>query len=428
MANIYGPILPLQLDSRNTAALVRAIQTRINLESDGKLNDFTSASPLSSITEGQAIAQSELLFYLNNLPEAFSLQWLRQLGVQRRIGSRALVEVSFYNIPGYDKVITIPKGTRVYSTNRLSYILLEEVRIFPEDFSSKGICRSEKWGEIYNVGAGSINKIEKNILGLEYLTNLTEASGGKDLETIDSMKVRAFEVLSRRNLTTPGDFQNEVSSLAPEAAIVKILTHEERFNLSPNFSGNVVVCLGTENGSALTDSALTYLIKTIKNRVTIGTNVSFIPPDVIPVELVVELYYDPSSLTSSLDLLAQDVLNSMREYISPQYLGLGNDLNYNEVIKSLYDFDFIKSINNASVKLMLKGDSLDGPCAGFSGEGVEATGKCLYDYIDIIDSTNTTYSPPNGITSYKLYNAQIAFTSVIDYRPITYTYEELYTV
>ena len=81
MSNIYGPILPLPLDSRNTAALVRAIQTRMNLESGGELNDFTLASPPAAISEGQAFAHAWLLFYLNNQPNALVLHWLRLLGI-----------------------------------------------------------------------------------------------------------------------------------------------------------------------------------------------------------------------------------------------------------------------------------------------------------------------------------------------------------
>ena len=180
MANIYGPILPLQLDSRNTSALVRAIQTRINLESGGELNDFTPASPLAAISEGQAFAQSELLYYLNNLPEAFSLQWLRQLGIQRRIGARALVDVSFYKVPGYNRVVIIPSGTRVYANNGLSFTLLEEVRILESEDSITAICRSEKWGSVYNVGAGEINKIERSFVGLDFLRNNSAATGGTD--------------------------------------------------------------------------------------------------------------------------------------------------------------------------------------------------------------------------------------------------------
>ena len=136
MANIYGPILPLQLDSRNTEALVRALQTRIYLESGGELNDFTPASPLSAITEGQAFAQAELLYYLNNLPEAFSLQWLRQLGVQRKIGSRALVDVTFYKVPGYQRVLIIPKGTKLIANGSQVFVTLAEARVSESEFSA----------------------------------------------------------------------------------------------------------------------------------------------------------------------------------------------------------------------------------------------------------------------------------------------------
>ena len=97
---IFGPLLPLQLDSRNVNDIVRAIQSRIHIESGGQLTDFTPASPLAAISEGQGFAQAELLYYLNSLPEAVTVQWLRNLGIQRRIGSRALVEVTFYRIPG----------------------------------------------------------------------------------------------------------------------------------------------------------------------------------------------------------------------------------------------------------------------------------------------------------------------------------------
>ena len=108
MADIRGPILPLQLDPRNTPALVRDTQTKIFLESGGQLNDFSAASPLSAIVEGQAYAQSELLYYLNSLPEAFTLQWFRQLGIQRSIGAKAIVEITFTKVEGFSRTIIIP--------------------------------------------------------------------------------------------------------------------------------------------------------------------------------------------------------------------------------------------------------------------------------------------------------------------------------
>jgi len=429
MANIYGPILPLQLDSRNTSALVRAIQTRINLESGGELNDFTPASPLAAISEGQAFAQSELLYYLNNLPEAFSLQWLRQLGIQRRIGARALVDITFYKVPGYNRVVIIPSGTRVYANNGLAYLLLEEVRILESEDSITAICRSEKWGSIYNVGEGEINKIERSFVGLDFLRNNSSATGGKDLESVNAMKRRAFEVLSRRNLTTALDFENEVSTLAPEASLIKVLTYEERYQLSSAFSGNILICAGDENGRELSETTLQYIIESVKNRVVLGTNISILPPEIIPVDLVLEVYYDPNEISGNIDSRSNEILTTLQEYINPINLPLGSSLSYQNILRKLYEFSFVKTINTLDIKLMLKNPSvLEGLCAGFAGEESETLNKCLYSYIDIVNSDNEIYNATSGIVSYKLYNLQISFTSINDFSPITYTYTDLYTL
>lgn len=428
MSNIYGPILPLQLDSRNTTALVRAIQTRMNLESGGELNDFTPASPLAAISEGQAFAQAELLYYLNNLPEAFSLQWLRQLGIQRRIGAKALVDVTFYKVPGYNRVVVIPSGTRIFSNNGLQYEILEEVRILESQDSTTTICRSSKWGSVYNVGEGEINKIEKAFVGLDSLRNNASAAGGKDLESLNSMKQRAFEVLSRRNLTTASDFKNEVTSLAPDASLVKVLTYEERYQLSSVLSGNIVICMGDENGKSLSNTTLKYVIESIRNRVTLGTNISILSPEIIPIDLVLEVYYDPTEISGNTDLRANSILSTLQEYINPNNLPLGSDLSYQDVLRKLYEFSFIKTINTLDMKLMIRDTSnVEGLCAGFNGQESEVVGKCLYNYIDVINSDNQNFSSPSGIVSYKLYNAQITFTSINDFSPLTYTYSDLYT-
>ena len=427
MANIYGPILPLQLDSRNTEALVRALQTRIFLESGGELNDFTPASPLSAITEGQAFAQAELLYYLNNLPEAFSLQWLRQLGVQRKVGSRALADVTFYKVPGYQRVLIIPRGTKLIANGNQVFTTLSEVRV-PEAGSSTTVsCQSERWGSSYNVNAGEINKIEKNFAGLEFLRNEQSAVGGTDTESVSQMKSRAFEVLSRRNLTTSTDFENEVRALVPESSIVKVLTYEERFSVSELLSGNVVICVGNDNGSELSSSNLSYLIDSMRPRVTLGTNISFISPEIIPVDLVVDVLYDPETISAGSDFLASQVLEAMRNYIDPRSLALGADLEYQELLKRLYDFDFVRSVNNITARSMVKDSaSIEGFCAGFSGE--ETDTGCDYSYLGSVNSDNQTQKAFSPIVSYKLYRAQIAFTSINDFSPLTFYYENLYAL
>jgi len=434
MTNIFGPILPLQLDSRNTEDLVRVIQSRIFLESGGQLNDFTPASPLSAIVEGQALATSELLYYLNNLPEAFSVQWLRQLGIQRRVGAKARVNVTFFKTIGVQRAIVIPPGVKVISNSGLVFITQEEGRINNDDDSVSITCESERWGSVYNVIEDEINRAERNFVGIDSITNLEPASGGKDLESFVEMKQRAFEILSRRNLTTTLDFENEVRFLAPDASIIKILTYEERNQLSSSFSGNIVICVGDRDGKELSETAQVQIIKSMRNRVTIGTNISIIPPDIIPLDISISVLYDPLSLATGSDFYASEILNSLVQFFDSKSLRLGESLSYEEVIRELYLFDFIKSINGLDIKLMVKDPvNLHGLCAGFSGSEDEENDKCIYDYSDSISySANefnnvTEKQPVSAISSYKLYRAEIGLISENDFSSLTYTFENLYT-
>ena len=216
-------------------------------------------------------------------------------------------------------------------------------------------------------------------------------------------------------------------SLVPESSIVKVLTYEERFGLSELLSGNVVICVGDENGNELSSSNLSYLIDSMRPRVTLGTNISFISPEVIPVDLVVDVLYDPDTIGTGADFLASQVLEAMRNYIDPRSLSLGADLEYQELVKLLYDFDFVKSVNNATARIMVKdSSSIEGFCAGFSGE--ETSTGCDYSYIGSVNSDNQVQKAFSPIVSYKLYRAQIAFTSVNDFSPLTFYYESLYTL
>ncbi len=429
MANVYGPILPLQLDPRNLVEIVRAIQTRINIESEGALNDFTPASPLAAISEGQAFAQSELLYYLNNLPEAFSLQWFRQLGVQRIVGSRAVVTITFLPIDGYQGSVIIPAGTKLYSDSGLTYIMTEEVTLSSGYDSVTGVAKSEKWGTIYNIGANSINRIERTFLGLGAVTNLEPATGGRNIESVEEMKTRVFSLLSRRNLTTPGDFEEEFNMVAPEAQIVKALTYEERFDLIPQGIGGVFIVAGDSDGNPISEASKKLVIESLKNRVVMGTNISVIPPEVIPLDVVIEIYYNPDNLTTSIELEAQTIYNTLVDSLNPVYLGLGSDLSYQDCIKLVYaNSPLTDSVNYLAMKVMIPDEtSLDGLCASFSGEDSIDETECLYDYAYVVDSSTPKYTSPSKITSFKMWRCSVSLTSNTSYNSHTFVYNNLYT-
>jgi hypothetical protein len=428
---IFAPILPLQLDSRNVDDIVRAIQTRMFIESDGGLSDFTPASPLSAISEGQGFAQAELLYYLNSLPEAVTLQWLRALGVQRKLGSRATVNVTFYRVPGYTRPVTIPQGTRVFARSGQSYILLDQVRM-TED-SAVVAAQSERWGEVYNVAENEISRLEKNFLGLDFITNLEPASGGTDLETVDQMKIRAFELLGRRNLTSREDYRSEVQSLAPEASIVEVLPYEERFQDDTDNNRGVFIIAGGEDGSPLPTTSQSLLLTSLRDRTPIDVKLYLSPPTILPVEVVVSILWNPRVTTTFTDTLASQINTLLREIFSPTRLGLGTNVSYTDVSRRILELDFVVDTPILDIKELALDPEVTGGtdriCGRFLGVENEETETCTYEYKQFIDRTSpSSLIAPDTTSAFRLYRSIVSFTSVIDSSTLTYTYDDQYDI
>ena len=425
MADIRGPILPLQLDPRNTPALVRDTQTKIFLESGGQLNDFSAASPLSAIVEGQAYAQSELLYYLNSLPEAFTLQWFRQLGIQRSIGAKAVVEVTFTKVEGFGRTVIIPKGTILSTVSNLNYILDEEVRINNDELIATGRAVSERWGTVYNVAPGAIQKINVNILGLNTQTNERQAQGGKDLESIENLKTRAFTLLRRRGLISANDYENEIREIAPEASIVKIITHEERERVSEDIpTGVIAVCLGDQDGRELEATIRQNLLKALRKRVPLGTAIYLTSPEVTPLETTVVIEYDDEVFTTGIDARAAAINDLIASSLNIQEIPLGETFNFQQVKNNIFDFNFVNKVNSLSIKLLktvtTPTDQLNFCNSPFVSELVN--GVCVTDYEATVDNTDESFVNTNALRSFRYYKNTITLIAKSTQAPLTYTF------
>ena len=425
MADIRGPILPLQLDPRNTPALVRDTQTKIFLESGGQLNDFSAASPLSAIVEGQAYAQSELLYYLNSLPEAFTLQWFRQLGIQRSIGAKAIVEVTFTKVEGFGRTVIIPKGTVLSTVSNLNYILDEEVRINNDELIATGRAVSERWGTVYNVAPGAIQKINLNILGLNTQTNERQAQGGKDLESIENLKTRAFTLLRRRGLISANDYENEIREIAPEASIVKIITHEERERVSEDIpTGVIAVCLGDQDGKELEATIRQNLLKALRKRVPLGTAIYLTSPEVTPLETTVVIEYDDEVFTTGIDARAAAINDLISSSLNIQEIPLGETFNFQQVKNNIFDFNFVNKVNSLSIKLLktvtTPTDQLNFCNSPFVSELVN--GVCVTDYEATVDNTDESFVNTNALRSFRYYKNTITLIAKSTQAPLTYTF------
>jgi hypothetical protein len=283
---------------------------------------------------------------------------------------------------------------------------------------------------VYNVPAGSIGRTERNFLGLDLVTNNAPAAGGTDLETIDDMKLRAFELFGRRNLTSRSDFEGEVSAIAPEATLVRVMSYEDRFGIE---SRGVYVVAGGDDGSQLSVPTQSLLLTSLRDRVPLDVKVYLSAPTVLPVEVVASIQWDPRVTTTFTDTLANQVKTLLADLIYPSAIGLGNNLSGSSVLRELLALDFVVDIPVLDIKQMALDPEItgatDGYCGRFLGTEDEVNDTCTYEYAQVIDRVSATpLSVPDSTSGFRLYRAIVSLTSVVDFSTLTYTYEGLYRV
>lgn len=414
MSSILFPILPLQLDPRNTVSLTKEIQSIIYEASNRQLNDFSPASPLSAITEGQAFAQGELLYYMNNLPEAWTLQWLRLIGIQRILGSTSTVEVTFFRTLGYPGSILIPSGTRVSTNTGLIFSTASDIIINDGESLSSGLAYSAGIGSIYNIQEGAISILTTPFVGISSVTNFNPAYGGSDLESIDDLKNRAFEFIKKRGLITRNDFETYVASLIGFKGPVICLPSE--VSLALGFPSNSINLLVSEsNGKPISSQEKREIISELDLKSPVGSSVSIIDPVVNPVSIRVEVSFSPSESGRS---VAQNIFSAVSSLIDPSQIGFGANFDFQSIS------DVIRNIPSINKLIYLNIDIYNGEY-NFSTQ--RSNDLSVYLDLKYSMSSEDTYINEVPISTYRLYTLDVYVVPGEDYSSgVTYSYGTLY--
>lgn len=414
MSSVLFPILPLQLDPRNTISLAKEIQSVIYEASNRQLNDFSPASPLSALTEGQAFAQGELLYYMNNLPEAWTLQWLRLIGIQRILGSTAQVEVTFFRTLGFPGTIIIPSGTRVSTRSGLIFSTTSDIIINEGESLGFGQAISTGIGSRYNISPGEVSILTTPFVGISSVTNFNSSFGGSDIESVDSLKNRAFEFIKKRGLITKSDFESYIASLIGFRGPVFCLDSETSSQLG--FPANSINILVSEaNGKSIPLDEKKNIISNLDSKAPIGSSIAIIDPIVNPVSIRVEV---SSETLSSGRSMAQTIYSALSEYLSPSRIGFGSNLEWREVS------DLIRLIPDINKLLYINIDIFDG-AYNFPTQIGNESGLYLNTKYNM--SSEDIYINEIPISTFRLYSLDVYVVPGNDYSSgVTYSYGTLY--
>ena len=322
MATQITPLVIPSLDPRNEATLVEYALDRVFTASGGTLNSFAASSPARALIEGQAFAGAELLYYLNQLPEAMALAYLQIAGIQRILGTSATVTVQFNLTAVLTTSYNIPAGYEVSTTGGLKFLTNTSLVISPGNIAGTVTATAAAVGSTYNVGAYTITRLSQPLSFLGSVTNTEAATGGTDGETVDQTKARAFAAIRRRGLVSADDYEEETRALLGNGAVAKAIGNLAADKVTTRAGSVHVFCLNP-NGELLSTAQLTTIQTALqaKSHVTIAVYTSNVDVQELTVRVVAKLPSGQNPQT-----LADDIHSRLESYLTPGNLELGQTI------------------------------------------------------------------------------------------------------
>lgn len=341
MASLFEIINSIPLDPRSELDLVSEAKLVAFNKSNGALNDFSAGSPLAALIEAQAFVGSELLFYANKAIPSLAIEFYKNVGVQRRLGTPSVVTLTFELQSSQLTPFYIPQFFEVSDINNSVYFKTNNSVVIPPGQTSITVtATSSSIGSNQNVKALSITNITQSLTNLNLVKNLVSAQGGSDKETLEETIVRGNLALRTRGLVSADDYERTAEALIGKGS---------RFKAVGNLGSNKIdYVLGTVHlfgldvsGNPITPAQAYTVVTNLTPNIHISTSLFCSSVELKNVDVDVEFIISPSSTLSAAQVAANVYLN-LYNYMSSKYFQIGEDLLIEEVEYIVRDTDNVK--------------------------------------------------------------------------------------
>lgn len=324
MAELELPIL----DPRVEQEIVEQALVRVFNASAGTVNDFSSSSVARVLIEGLSFAASELLYYVNRLPLSLVLQFLRVSGVERRLGTAAIANITFTLTQALATPFTVPQGFQVSDASGKYVFTTDALLTLPAGATSGVVsATAAALGTAYNLPAFTIDRFSQPLTFLSTAINLEPATGGGNEESVDDAIARGLDAIRRRNLVTADDYEEDAIAILGEGAVAKAIGLLSADKITYQL-GAVHLFLLNQDGNAPSTAQLSSVQSLLFGRVQIGTSLYVSAIDLVDVDgdLVAKLLpgEDPEDVA---ELLWQ----AYQDYLSPTKFEVGASVILKEV-------------------------------------------------------------------------------------------------
>lgn len=309
MAELETPTI----DPRNEVQIVDAALTRVFNASGGTLNDLSTSSVTRALIEGQAFAAAELLYYVNKLPLAVIIEFLKVAGITRRDGTAATATLTFSLTAAISSPVTIPAGFQVTDPSGDVSFLTDIQLIIPAGSVEGTVtATAEIVGSVSNLAAFTLTNITQPLSFLSGVINLEAAAGGTDAETQNQAIARGLEAIRLRNLVSASDYEAAARNALGVGSVAHAIGLLGQDKTSRQL-GAVHLFILNANGTAPNTAQIQLVLDALTPRVQVGTSLYVSPLDVIDVDVdvVAKLREDanPTAVANALWAALQSFLN-----------------------------------------------------------------------------------------------------------------------
>jgi hypothetical protein len=144
------------------------------------------------------------------------------------------------------------------------------------------------------------------------LTLAQKAGGGKDRETIDSIRHNATKFFVTQNrAVTAEDYKNIVVSEYPELEAVSAWGGD---TATPPVYGKVYISAKPTNGTTLTTEIKDKLTKILNRKNVVGITPEFVDPEYLYLTVDTTFFYDPSKTTSASSTIETNINQTIKGF------------------------------------------------------------------------------------------------------------------
>ena len=200
--------------------------------------------------------------------------------------------------------------------------------------------------------SGSITNtlgISQDPVGTVLITTNSGASGGGDIESIDSIKYFAPRVYSSQyRAVTAKDYEAIIQSVYPNTESVSVVGGEE---LIPPQYGNVFISIKPKNAYTISDFTKFNILSKLKQYSIIGINQKIIDLKLLYVEIDSSVYYNSSKISNVTELQTK-IKSNLDVYSKSVDLNkFGGRFKYSKILQIIDNSDTNVTSNITKVKI-----------------------------------------------------------------------------